>query len=289
LQSPGQPLDAGTRAFMEPRFRHDFSRVRVHSDARAAESARAVNALGYTVGRHIVFDAGQFAPGTVAGNWLLAHELTHVVQQRGADDSPGLVSVLDSSPQESEADAAAAQVAAAPDGFPAVAVSTEAGPEALQRFPWLIAGAVAALVAGGVYAWWAYNCLQPVEIPMYEATFGPDYASGRTGGFRLWYYNQTGSPVPSNACAATEQCGATTTAIAGGTRELYREYIDSDSHDSYTQDTNNQALGRSFGAAGQDCQAACQTTSIVPPGLMDLSAPVASYWTPATGEYSASP
>ncbi len=81
LRSPGQPLDEATRAFMEPRFGHDLSRVRVHTNAKAAESARAVNALAYTVGRDVVFGSGQFAPGTVAGQRLLAHELTHVVQQ----------------------------------------------------------------------------------------------------------------------------------------------------------------------------------------------------------------
>lgn len=84
LNSPGQSLDAGMRAFMEPRFGHDFSQVRVHTDARAAESARAVNALAYTVGRNVVFGAGQYVPGTNAGKRLLAHELTHVVQQRVA-------------------------------------------------------------------------------------------------------------------------------------------------------------------------------------------------------------
>lgn len=81
LSSPGQLLDAKTRAFMEPRFGHDFSQVRVHTDARAAESARAVNALAYTVGRHVVFGTEQYAPGTSEGRSLLAHELTHVVQQ----------------------------------------------------------------------------------------------------------------------------------------------------------------------------------------------------------------
>jgi Domain of unknown function (DUF4157) len=81
LNSPGQSLDAGARAFMEPRFGHDFSGVRVHTDARAAESARSVNALAYTVGRNVVFGAGQYAPGTGEGRKLLAHELTHVVQQ----------------------------------------------------------------------------------------------------------------------------------------------------------------------------------------------------------------
>lgn len=82
LGSPGQPLDAGTRAFMEPKFGYDFSGVRVHTDARAAESARAVNALAYTVGRDMVFGAGRYAPETSEGRKLMAHELTHVVQHR---------------------------------------------------------------------------------------------------------------------------------------------------------------------------------------------------------------
>lgn len=87
LHSPGQPLDTNTRAYMEPRFGHDFSGVRVHTDANAAESAWAVNALAYTVDRDVAFGAGQYAPQTPAGRKLLAHELTHVVQ-KGSDSSP---------------------------------------------------------------------------------------------------------------------------------------------------------------------------------------------------------
>jgi hypothetical protein len=82
LRSPGQPLDEGTRAFMEPRFGQDFSQVRLHTDARAAESARAVNALAYTVGRDVVFGVGQYAPYTSPGQRLIAHELAHTVQQQ---------------------------------------------------------------------------------------------------------------------------------------------------------------------------------------------------------------
>lgn len=81
LQSSGQPLDAAIRTSLEPRFGHDFSQVRVHTDERAAESARAVNALAYTVGQHIVFGDGHYNPAGPAGRSLLAHELTHVVQQ----------------------------------------------------------------------------------------------------------------------------------------------------------------------------------------------------------------
>jgi Domain of unknown function (DUF4157) len=81
LSSPGRPLDAQTRAFMEPRFGHDFSAVRVHADDTAARSADAVCAHAYTAGSHIVFGRGQFAPGALGGQRLIAHELTHVIQQ----------------------------------------------------------------------------------------------------------------------------------------------------------------------------------------------------------------
>ena len=87
LRSQGQPLDAETRAFMEPRFGHDFSNVRTHTDGKAAESARSINALAYTVGNNIVFGRGQYAPGATTGDRLLAHELTHVVQQEAVGSS----------------------------------------------------------------------------------------------------------------------------------------------------------------------------------------------------------
>lgn len=82
LRSPGRPLDAATRGFMEPRFGYDFSQVRVHADARASASAREVNARAYTVGHDIVFGSNQYSPATTSGRQLLAHELTHVVQQQ---------------------------------------------------------------------------------------------------------------------------------------------------------------------------------------------------------------
>ena len=83
LASPGRPLEPALRQDMEQRFGHDFSRVRVHSGAAAEQSARNVNAHAYTVGQDIVFNAGRFAPRTPEGPQLLAHELTHVVQQAG--------------------------------------------------------------------------------------------------------------------------------------------------------------------------------------------------------------
>ena len=81
MRGGGQPLGADVRAFMEPRFGHDFGKVRVHTNARAASTAAAVNALAFTTGRDVVFGAGQYQPGTDAGKRLIAHELTHVVQQ----------------------------------------------------------------------------------------------------------------------------------------------------------------------------------------------------------------
>lgn len=85
LSLPGQPLDPATRGFMEPRLGHSFSQVRVHTGAQAAESARAVNASAYTVGRDVVFGAEQYRPNTMTGKQLLAHELTHVIQQSTAN------------------------------------------------------------------------------------------------------------------------------------------------------------------------------------------------------------
>jgi hypothetical protein len=82
LASGGRPLDSATQDFFAPRFGHDFSRVRVHADTRAAASAQAVNALAYTVGNDVVFGPGQYRPQTAVGRNLLAHELAHTVQQQ---------------------------------------------------------------------------------------------------------------------------------------------------------------------------------------------------------------
>ena len=84
LRSTGQPLSPEVRGFMEPRLGHDFSGVRVHADGQAAASARSLGARAYTVGADIAFGRGEYAPETTEGRRLLAHELTHVVQQ-----SPG--------------------------------------------------------------------------------------------------------------------------------------------------------------------------------------------------------
>lgn len=109
LRSAGEPLASGTRHLMESRFGHDFSRVRIHRDALAGESARAVSALAYTVGQDVVFAGGQYTPETMGGRKLLAHELAHVVQQRNASYPVGGLTMADAS-FEHEADSAAEAV-----------------------------------------------------------------------------------------------------------------------------------------------------------------------------------
>ena len=110
LRSPGRPLDAATRDFMEPRFGHDFGGVRVHTDVRAADSARAVGAEAYTVGNAVVFDRGKFDPQSASGRHLLSHELAHVVQQGGASSqAPAAIESADSA-SEGQAEQAASRV-----------------------------------------------------------------------------------------------------------------------------------------------------------------------------------
>jgi hypothetical protein len=121
LSAPGRPLDAGVRASFERQWAHDFSRVRIHDDATAAGSAKAVGARAYTVGDDVAFAHGQYDPASGRGRALLAHELTHVRQQAGAPSS-GPVTLLDHPAAEREADRAPAAV-------------TQRVPGALQRQP----------------------------------------------------------------------------------------------------------------------------------------------------------
>src|SRR5260370_2567321 len=103
----GQPLDTATRAFQEPRVGHDFSRVRVHTDAQAAESARELGARAYTGGKNLVFGERQYAPETEGGRGLLAHELAHVIQQRLGDTPTREIGTRED-PDEQQADQAVA-------------------------------------------------------------------------------------------------------------------------------------------------------------------------------------
>ncbi len=123
LRFPGQPLDAAARSFMESRFGHDFGRVRLHADAKAAESAQAVNALAYTVGRDIVFGTGQYAPGTTRGRALLAHELAHTIQQGPPGGQTTRPLTLGNPPSASEKEADTATTDIVGGGTPRVSVS----------------------------------------------------------------------------------------------------------------------------------------------------------------------
>jgi hypothetical protein len=98
----GSPLDSGTRGFMESRLGADFSDVRVHTDATASESARSVQAHAYTVGSDVVFQSGKYAPESDSGKRMLAHELTHVVQQRSGpvDGTPAAGGIKISNPAD---------------------------------------------------------------------------------------------------------------------------------------------------------------------------------------------
>src|SRR5262249_52405507 len=140
LSSPGRPLDSVTRSFMEPRFGHDFSQVRVHDDSLAAESARAVDAHAYTIGQDIVFDSGRYNPQSPFGRELLAHELTHTVQQRGLQRSTGgigMPSNIEDQRLEREAEVMASSVAGsvAPRKSISAPPISKAGLPVLSRVP----------------------------------------------------------------------------------------------------------------------------------------------------------
>jgi hypothetical protein len=123
----GSPLPAGTRAFMEPRFGTDFSGVRLHTDAQAADSTEAIQAQAYTSGSHIVFGPGRYAPETPEGKRLLAHELTHVVQQEGRT-----LPFIQRQPAPAAAAAASvpiSSVSAGPSAGTAKPAISDAGPE----------------------------------------------------------------------------------------------------------------------------------------------------------------
>lgn len=179
LRSSGQPLDSQTQALMTRKFGQDFSRVRVHTDTQAAESARQVNALAYTVGQAIVFGSGRYSPHTREGQRLVAHELVHTIQQDGRGGSmAGALGI--GSPDdryEQEADRVAEQVSAAPaqsapDGAHSVApLSTRAGP--LQ---------VARLVAGAEEA---QELLIPLESGVTPMASGPECSRQRNRGQSL--------------------------------------------------------------------------------------------------------
>jgi outer membrane protein OmpA-like peptidoglycan-associated protein len=137
LRSPGQPLAAATRAFLEPRFGYDFSRVRVHADPVAEESARRVNARAYTVGHHMVFGPGRFTPDTNEGRRLIAHELAHVVQQSGVDRSRADRGVVQRQPyyEKSESEVVESVIAALQQPNNIAGVNVDPAFDILNKYP----------------------------------------------------------------------------------------------------------------------------------------------------------
>jgi hypothetical protein len=133
LRKTGKPLDADTQLFMEKRFGHNFGHVRIHADNEAAESARSLDALAYTVGSNVVFATGRYAPSTHAGRQLLAHELVHVRQQAngGARVQPQLEIAAPNDAREMEADRIASHVINS--NIPYAHVSASAMAPSLQR------------------------------------------------------------------------------------------------------------------------------------------------------------
>lgn len=135
LRSPGHPLDPQIRATLEPRFGHDFSRVRVHSDGAAARSAQALQASAYTLGSNVVFGHDRYQPRTSEGLELLSHELAHVVQQSSAartSQAPRRAGSAETSTLEVDADRAADAVLRHGRLRPS---SLHAAPMAVQRQP----------------------------------------------------------------------------------------------------------------------------------------------------------
>jgi hypothetical protein len=133
VSSKGSPLEPGVRSEMEAAVGHDFGDVEVHTDSRAADSARSVQAHAYTVGNHIVFGEGRFRPDTDEGRHTLAHELTHVVQQRQGpvDGTPAAGGIRVSDPSdrfEREAEANASRVTAGDGGAGGEATPAAAAP-----------------------------------------------------------------------------------------------------------------------------------------------------------------
>jgi hypothetical protein len=133
VSSKGSPLEPGVRREMESAVGHDFGDVEVHTDTRAADSARSVQAHAYTVGNHIVFGEGRFRPDTDEGKHTLAHELTHVVQQRSGpvDGTPAAGGIRVSDPSdrfEREAEANASRVMAGGGSAGGEAAPTTAAP-----------------------------------------------------------------------------------------------------------------------------------------------------------------
>jgi hypothetical protein len=227
LRSPGRPLEPAIREAAERRFGHDFARVRVHTDSRAGASARAVDALAYTVGHNVVFAAGRYTPQTPSGRRLLAHELAHVVQQREVSPAEP-PSLRADAPAELEAE----RMAAGATGTPRVRVRLPL----VQRLG-MNPGCTPAQTAAIHQAIFDARGWLNKAIPQLTATplasnvltslqrnFGPTYGVAANAGLiagrlRAGYHELSTIPLgcadaAGNATCAAGHCGVT--AVAGG-------------------------------------------------------------------------
>lgn len=240
LHSPGSSLAPDVTSYFSERFQHDLSQVRVHHDAQANRAADEVGARAYTVGRDVVFADGEYAPNTTAGRKLLAHELTHVVQQDGAqaksvDDA--LTVGLAGDSYEREADAVANTVARAE--APKVSPKSASGLR-LARAGW---GEIFDAVIG-VGPFDAYRARQIANEALAAAqrTGLPGLHNGPADAWRHCYWN----------CRMTAVLGADQAETIANNHEAHGGGPANEN----AMDTFNNAVGRACGSA--NCDSCCQ-------------------------------
>lgn len=236
LRSPGTPLDPATRAFMEPRFGHDFSNVRLHTNAKAAESARAVNAQAYTVGSAIGFGAGQYMPNTLAGRALLAHELAHVIQQSGTKPGFHLEMSQHNDRIEDEARTAAKQTILGKARARPISGLSSSRPIIARGEKWD--------AFWGVGPWDAYKAseLAKKALSAAQATGLPGIHNGPADAWRHCYWN----------CIMTAEIGADQAKTIADNHEKHGggPKIEND------MDLHNNERGRA--CEGKNCDGCCQ-------------------------------
>jgi hypothetical protein len=237
LRSPGQPLDASTRAFFETRFGHDFSGVRVHTGHLAAESALAVNSLAYTVGRDVVFGARQYAPETSFRRKLVAHELAHVIQQR----SEQMHIVIGPNPAENSSEkknsSTNVQVMAIASQPPRVTTSR-------PQISRVSLGEMGSAV-WGVGPWDTYKASKLADKALSKAqeTGLPGIHNGPADAWRHCYWN----------CTMVADVGADQAETIANNHESYGGGPPNEN----TMDLHNNAQGRNCG--GSNCDQCCQS------------------------------
>jgi hypothetical protein len=247
LSTPGRPLDQQARSFYEPRFGCDFSSIRIHTDESASESARSVNALAYTVGNHVVFASGRYAPESGEGRRLLAHELVHTVQQ----EPRSRTGVLQRQTEESTG----------PTGFLGKAkylfkdFTNVARPSRWKN---------------------AKSCLTSLFPSMKELTFERwiPIACARSASKNLYSREWDAFGHCWIACEGTRQCGGPQTFTLGLGREVSREWesrTGGEPHDSLTQDISNQVIGRASSLGQGTCFSICD--DLHKAGHLNLTAP----------------